>query len=73
MSYRAPSFILIGFSIDRKTADRGADKERLPRLKHIAKNKWEIPLLFLYSSIETQWFSKPRVSARSHFMAAWVL
>ena len=39
--------IPIGFSIDRWTADRGVDKECLPRLNHIPKNKWEIPLLFL--------------------------
>jgi carboxyl-terminal processing protease len=47
MSYLAPSSLPIGFSIDIKTADRGYDKERLPRLNHIPRSKWEIPLLAL--------------------------
>jgi hypothetical protein len=55
VSYLAPSSIPIGFSIDRKTADRGFDKERLPRLNHISKSKWEIPLHFL------QFFNKNSV------------
>ena len=47
MSYLASPSLPIGYSIDRKTADSGYDKERLPRLNHIPKSKWEIPLLAL--------------------------
>jgi carboxyl-terminal processing protease len=47
MSYLASPSLPIGYSIDRQTADRGYDKERLPRLNHIPKSKWEIPLLAL--------------------------
>ncbi|MFL6302742.1 MAG: S41 family peptidase, partial [Candidatus Sulfotelmatobacter sp.] len=47
MSYLSPSSLPVGFSIDRKTADRGYDKEHLPRLNHIPRSKWEIPLLAL--------------------------
>jgi hypothetical protein len=47
MSYLSPSSLPVGFSIDRKTSDRGYDKERLPRLNHIPRSKWEIPFLAL--------------------------
>ncbi len=47
MSYLAAASLPVGYSIDRKTADRGYDKERLPRLNHIPRSKWEIPLLAL--------------------------
>jgi C-terminal processing protease CtpA/Prc len=47
MSFLTSPSLPIGYSIDRKTADTGYDKERLPRLNHIPKSKWEIPLLAL--------------------------
>jgi C-terminal processing protease CtpA/Prc len=47
MSYLASPSLPIGYSIDREAADRGYDKERLPRLNHIPRSKWEIPLLAL--------------------------
>jgi carboxyl-terminal processing protease len=47
MSYLASPSLPIGYSIDRQTADSGYDKEQLPRLNHIPKSKWEIPLLAL--------------------------
>jgi hypothetical protein len=34
MSYLASPLLPIGYSIDRKTADGGYDKEQLPRLNH---------------------------------------
>jgi len=64
MSYLAPSSIPIGFSIDRKTADRGYDKERLPRLNHIPSSKWEVPLLFL------QFFNKNSVVLETEGLGA---
>jgi carboxyl-terminal processing protease len=47
MSYLTPSKVPVGFSLDRPTAERGYDKETLPRLDHIPKSKLEIPLLAL--------------------------
>jgi C-terminal processing protease CtpA/Prc len=47
MSYLASPSLAIGYSIDRNTADRGYEKETLPRLNHIPTSKWEIPLLAL--------------------------
>ena len=45
MSYLTPSKVPIGYSLDRPTAERGYDKESLPKLDHIPKSKLEIPLL----------------------------
>lgn len=45
MSYLSPDSRPIGYSIDRKTADKGYRKEDLPRLNHIPRSKWEIPML----------------------------
>ena len=45
MSYLTPSKVPVGYSLDRPTAERGYDKETLPRLDHIPKSKLEIPLL----------------------------
>jgi len=64
MSNLARSSIPIGFSIDRKTADRGFDKKRLLRLNHIPKIKWEIPLLFL------QFFNKNSVVLETEGLGA---
>ena len=47
MSYLTPSKVPVGYSLDRPTAERGYDKETLPRLDHIPKSKLEIPLLAL--------------------------
>lgn len=45
MSYLTPRSLPIGYNIDRKTAEQGYDKERLPRLNHIPRSKWELILL----------------------------
>jgi len=47
MSYLAPMPTPVGFSVDRKTADRGYRKETLPRLNRIPHSKWEIPIFAL--------------------------
>jgi len=47
MSYLTPDRVPIGYSVDRKLAEAGYDKERLPRFNRIPKSKWEIPLLAL--------------------------
>ena len=47
MSYLTPTKVPVGYSLDRPTAERGYDKETLPRLDHIPKSKLEIPLLAL--------------------------
>ncbi len=47
MSYLTPNRVPIGYSVDRKLAEAGYDKERLPRFNRIPKSKWEIPLLAL--------------------------
>jgi C-terminal processing protease CtpA/Prc len=45
MSYLTPDRIPIGYSVDRKLAEAGYNKERLPRFNRIPKTKWEVPLL----------------------------
>ena len=45
MSHLTPSRVPIGYSIDRPTAERGHEKEQLPRFHHIPRFKWELPLL----------------------------
>jgi C-terminal processing protease CtpA/Prc len=45
MSYLTPSKVPIGYSLDRPTAERGYDKESLPRFDRVPKSKLEIPLL----------------------------
>lgn len=47
MSYLTPDRVPIGYSVDRKLAEAGYQKERLPRFNRIPKNKWEVPLLAL--------------------------
>src|SRR6185437_8169311 len=47
MSYLTPDRVPIGHSVDRKLAEAGYDKERLPRFNRIPKSKWEVPLLAL--------------------------
>lgn len=47
MSYLIPGREPIGYSLDRKTAERGYDKENLPRFSRIPHRKWEIALLAL--------------------------
>ena len=47
MSYLTPDGVPIGYSVDRKLAETGYDKERLPRFNRIPKSKWEVPLLAL--------------------------
>jgi C-terminal processing protease CtpA/Prc len=37
----------VGYSLDRPTAERGYDREKLPRFGKIPRSKWEIPLLAL--------------------------
>jgi carboxyl-terminal processing protease len=45
MSYLTPDRVPIGYSVDRKLAEAGYDKQRLPRFNRIPKSKWEVPLL----------------------------
>jgi C-terminal processing protease CtpA/Prc len=47
MSYLTPGSEPIGYSLDRRTAERGYDKNRLPRFGRIPHRKWEIALLAL--------------------------
>jgi carboxyl-terminal processing protease len=47
MSYLTPDRVPIGYSVTRRMAERGYDKERLPRFGHIPSSKWGIlPLAF---------------------------
>jgi carboxyl-terminal processing protease len=49
MSYLTPDRKPIGYSLDRPTAERGYDREKLPRFSRIPKSKLEIlPLFFKY-------------------------
>jgi carboxyl-terminal processing protease len=45
MSYLTPAKVPIGYSLDRPTAERGYDKDSLPRFGRVPKSKLEIPLL----------------------------
>jgi C-terminal processing protease CtpA/Prc len=45
MSYLTPAKVPIGYSLDRPTAERGFDKDSLPRFGRVPKSKLEIPLL----------------------------
>jgi C-terminal processing protease CtpA/Prc len=47
MSYFTPDRLPIGYSLDRKLAESGYDKEALPRFSRIPESKWEVPLLAL--------------------------
>ena len=54
MSYLTPGKEPIGYSLDRATAERGYDKNNLPRFDRIPHHKWEIALLALkYGSKQT--------------------
>jgi carboxyl-terminal processing protease len=45
MSFLTPGRLPIGYSLDRKLAESGYEKEALPRFNRIPKSKWEVPLL----------------------------
>jgi carboxyl-terminal processing protease len=47
MSYLTPGIQPIGFSLDRRMAERGYDRDRLPRFGRIPKSKWQVPFLAL--------------------------
>lgn len=47
MSLLTPDRLPIGYSLDRKLAEAGYDKEKLPRFGRMPRSKWEIPLLAL--------------------------
>jgi carboxyl-terminal processing protease len=47
MSYLTADRLPIGYSVDRRLAEAGYDKESLPRFNRIPKSKWEAPLLAL--------------------------
>jgi len=47
MSYLSPDHVPIGYSVDRKLAEAGYYKERLPRFNRIPKSKSEVALLAL--------------------------
>jgi len=47
MSLLTPDRVAIGYSLDRKLAESGYDKETLPRFGRMPRSKWEIPLLAL--------------------------
>jgi carboxyl-terminal processing protease len=47
MSYLTPATEPIGYSLDRPTAERGYDKDKLPRFDRIPHRKWEIAILAL--------------------------
>jgi C-terminal processing protease CtpA/Prc len=47
MSYFTAGTEPIGYSLDRKTAEHGYDKDKLPRFGRIPHHKWEIALLAL--------------------------
>ena len=47
MSLLTSGQLPIGYSLDRKLAESGYDKEKLPRFGRIPGSKWEIPLLAL--------------------------
>lgn len=47
MSMLTAGQLPIGYSLDRKLAETGYDKEQLPRFSQIPKSKWAVPLLAL--------------------------
>lgn len=47
MSLLTPGRLPVGYSVDRKLAESGYDKESLPRFGRIPRSKWAIPLLAL--------------------------
>ncbi len=47
MSYLTAGSEPIGYSLDRATAERGYEKDKLPRFGRIPSHKWEIALLAL--------------------------
>jgi carboxyl-terminal processing protease len=47
MSLLTPGRLPIGYSLDRKLAQSGYDKEKLPRFGRMPRSKWEVPLLAL--------------------------
>ena len=66
MSYLTPGREPIGYSLDRATAERGYDKDSLPRFGRIPHRKWEIPLLALkYGGKQTVVLQTEGLGARS--------
>lgn len=47
MSLMVPDRRPVGFSVDRKTAERGFDKGTFPKFRRIPRSKFEVPLLAL--------------------------
>jgi C-terminal processing protease CtpA/Prc len=47
MSYLTPDHLPVGYSVTRKRAKNGYEKERLVRFGHIPAHKWQLPLLAL--------------------------
>jgi carboxyl-terminal processing protease len=47
MSFLTPERVPIGYSLDRKLAEAGYDRESLPRFNRIPSSRWELPLLAL--------------------------
>ncbi len=45
MSMLTPDRLPVGYSLDRKLAESGYEKEKLPRFGRMPRSKWEIPLL----------------------------
>ncbi len=70
MSLLTPERLPIGYSLDRKLAESGYDRERLPRFDRIPKSKWEVPLLaFRYARkksvvLETEGLAPQRFHGR---------
>jgi carboxyl-terminal processing protease len=47
MSYLTPGKLPVGYSLTRQRAERGYDREDLPRFGGIPKGKWQLPFLLL--------------------------
>jgi carboxyl-terminal processing protease len=45
MSYLTPDRIPVGYSLTRKRAEQGYQRENLPQFRGIPKEKWELPFL----------------------------
>jgi C-terminal processing protease CtpA/Prc len=70
MSLLTADRLPIGYSLDRRLAESGYDKEALPRFNRIPKSKWQIPLLaFRYARkksvvLETERLGRQRFHGR---------
>ena len=47
MSIFTPHRVPVGYSLDRKLAETGYEKDSLPRFNRLPSSKWEVPLLAL--------------------------